>query len=272
MARYAVAQVTIVVIHGPWLTPRSWDRWIERYQRRDVRVIAPAWPGMEAEVEVLNADPSPIASLTVEQIIDHYESIITALERPPVIMGHSLGGTLTQILLDRGLGTAGVGVAAPTVQGVRDLPLTTVKVVPPVLNPFRTGETVSLTPGEFHYALANTLSRDESDVLHARYAVPAPGGVLSEHAFVSTRRDAVTNDGVTKRGRAPLLLVGFGEDHVVPPRAMRHEGLHDDRTGSTVELVEFSGHPHFLGAPGWEKVADYALAWIGDRSRDEGVR
>jgi pimeloyl-ACP methyl ester carboxylesterase len=176
---------TIVLIHGLWLTPRSWERWIERYADLAYRVLAPSWPGMESEVEELNANPSALASLTVEHIIDHYESIVIEVERPPIVIGHSLGGTFTQILLDRGLGAAGVAVASATVEGTRDIPLTAIKVASPALGPVRKGEPVLLTAQEFHYAFANTVSREESNALYARYAVPAPGGLLTEHAFAS---------------------------------------------------------------------------------------
>jgi pimeloyl-ACP methyl ester carboxylesterase len=252
------APCTIVLIHGLWLTPRSWEHWIERYEGLGHRVLAPSWPGMESEVEALKADPSPYASLTVERIVDRYESVVIELERPPIVIGHSLGGTFTQILLDHGLGASGVGVAAATVEGARAIPLTAIKVAPPALSPFREGEPVSLTQDEFHYAFANTLSREESNALYARYAVPAPERVLHEHAFASFRRVAPSN--VHREGRAPLLFIGFGADHVMPPKLVRpDEETYDP--GSITEFVEFPGRPHFPGAPGWESVADYALTW-----------
>ena len=99
---------TIVLIHGLWMTPRSWEGWIERYRSRGYNVIAPAWPGMEGEVEALNADPSPIAELDVEQdrrpLRGHHPRARSA---PPIIMGHSFGGAFTQVLLDRGFGAVG---------------------------------------------------------------------------------------------------------------------------------------------------------------------
>src|ERR671924_27927 len=140
MSQDGDAPDTIVLIHGLWLTPRSWERWIDRYTSRGYRVLAPAWPGMEAEVEALNADPAPIARLTVDRVVDHYEEIILRLERPPIVMGHSFGGTFAQILLDRGLGAAGGGVASATVKGVRDLPLSTIKVASSALSPFKRDE------------------------------------------------------------------------------------------------------------------------------------
>jgi pimeloyl-ACP methyl ester carboxylesterase len=257
---------TIVLVHGLWLTPRSWEQWADRYERRGYRVIAPAWPGMEPEVEALNADPSPIVRLTVDRVVDHYEQIVLGLEQPPIIMGHSFGGTFTQILLDRGLGAAGVGVASATVKGVLDVALSTIRAAAPALSPFKKDQAVPLTPKEFHYAFANTLSPEESRALYRRYAVPAAGTVLREGAFANFHRDAPTAVDFRREDRAPLLLIGFGEDHVVPPDAVRHNEEKYDDAVSVTEYTEFPGRPHFPAAPGWEEVADYALAWATEHA------
>jgi pimeloyl-ACP methyl ester carboxylesterase len=257
---------TIVLIHGLWLTQRSWEKWIDRYSSRGYRVLAPSWPGMETEVEALNADPTTITGLTVDRIVDHYEEIVIDLDRPPIIMGHSFGGTFTQILLDRGLGAAGVAVASATVKGVRDLPLSTIKVAAPALSPLKKGEPVPLTSKEFHYAFANTMSRQESDAIYARYHVPAASTVLREYAFANFHRDAPTEVDFARERRAPLLFIGFGEDHVMPPKVVGHNEKKYDDSVSVTEYREFPGRPHFPAAPGWEEVADYALTWATKHS------
>jgi pimeloyl-ACP methyl ester carboxylesterase len=262
---------TIVLIHGLWLTPRSWERWGDRYTSRGYRVLAPAWPGMEGEVEALNADPSPIARLTVDRIVDHYEDIILGLERPPIIMGHSFGGTFTQILLDRGLGAAGVGVASATVKGVRDLPLSTIKVAAPALSPFKKDEAVPLTAKEFHYAFTNTLTQAQSDAIYRRYHVPAASTVLREYAFANFHRDAPTAVDFRREARAPLLFIGFGEDHVMPPSVVGHNEEKYDESRSITEYKEFPGRPHFPGVAGWEEVADYALTWAAEHASLSGT-
>jgi pimeloyl-ACP methyl ester carboxylesterase len=266
MSSGSSAPDTIVLIHGLWLTPRSWERWADRYSSRGYRVLAPAWPGMEGEVEALNADPSPIAELTVDRIVDHYEEIVLDLERPPIIMGHSFGGTFTQILLDRGLGAAGVGVASATVKGVHDIPLSTIKVAAPALSPFKKGEAVPLTPEEFHYAFANTLGRAESDALYRRYQVPAAGSVLREYAFANVRRNAPTAVDFRREARAALLFIAFAEDHVMPPEVVGHTEQMYEQGVSLTEFKEFPGRPHFPAVPGWEEVADYALTWAVDHA------
>jgi pimeloyl-ACP methyl ester carboxylesterase len=83
---------TIVLIHGLWMTPRSWEHWIDWYESSGYRVLAPAYPGLEVEVEALRADPAPIEALTVPGTVEHLEGIIRELETPPIIMGHSFGG------------------------------------------------------------------------------------------------------------------------------------------------------------------------------------
>src|SRR5437764_1001254 len=82
---------TIVLIHGLWMTPRSWEKWVERYRSRGFKVLAPAYPGLEVEVEALRRDPSPIERLTIDGVTHHYETVIRALPQPPIIMGHSFG-------------------------------------------------------------------------------------------------------------------------------------------------------------------------------------
>ena len=93
---------TIVLIHGFWVTPRSWEHWVAHYEQRGYRVLAPGYPGFEVEVEALNADPSPVEAITIPAIVEHLENVIRDLPAPPILIGHSAGGVFTQLLMDRG--------------------------------------------------------------------------------------------------------------------------------------------------------------------------
>ena len=164
---------TIVLIHGLWMTPLSWEQWIGRYEARGFRVLAPAWPGMDGDIDELRRDPSGIEHLGIQEIVYHYAAIIRELDRPPIIMGHSFGGVFTQILLDRGLGAAGVAIDSAAVKGVLTLPWSTLKSAFPVLkSPANNNRAVALSLEEFHYAFTNTLSEEESQAAYKRYAIP----------------------------------------------------------------------------------------------------
>lgn len=258
---------TVLFIHGLWMTPRSWENWSGRYVDRGLTALAPSWPGLEGEVEALNRDPSPIGRLDLAQVVDHYDRLIQALPAPPVIVGHSLGGTVTQLLLDRGLGVAGVAVASGTVKGVYDLPISTLRAASPALrNPFRSSP-APLNTKQFHYAFANTLTQAESDRIHQRYHIPGAPKVLRDVAFSNLRLHSPASVDFSKADRAPLLFIAFEHDHIVPPGSSRHNAQKYKNFGSGTQFREFPGRPHFPGVPGWEEVVDFAMDWAVNSTR-----
>ncbi len=170
---------TIVLIHGLWLTPLSWEKWVVRFERNGYKVLAPAWPGMEGDVEELRRNPAPYERAGVREIADHYEQIIRGLDKPPIVIGHSFGGLLTELMLDRGLGAAGVAISPAPIKGIYFLPPSALKVASVALrNPANRRRAVTLTPEQFHYGFTNTLGVEESRQFYDDLAVPGPGRVL----------------------------------------------------------------------------------------------
>jgi len=254
---------TIVLVHGFWVTPRSWEHWITHCEGRGFRVLAPGYPGFEVEVEALNADPTPILELTIPKIIDHYAAVINELATPPIIMGHSAGGAFTQILLDRGLGAVGVALNSAPTEGVRVVPFSQLKSTFPVLkSPANRQKAVGLTFEQWQYAFTNTFTEEEGRALYERYHVPASGavvwgGVLAN--FQPGHQDAWVN--YHNDDRAPLLFISGGEDHIMPPAVQRSNAKHYNSRALT-EVREYPGYAHLLPAQkGWEDIADYALDW-----------
>src|SRR4051794_19142704 len=161
---------TIVLINGLWVSALSWDLWGRHYTDKGYRVIAADWPGREGEIEQLQRDPGHFASLGLKDVVDYYEQVIRELETPPIIIGHSFGGMVTQILLDRGWGAAGVAIAPVPVKGVRNLPLSSFKMALSALgNRFNKCETTSLSAKQFHVTFANALTEAQSVSAFTRY-------------------------------------------------------------------------------------------------------
>lgn len=253
----------IVLIHGLWMTALCWENWIKRYRANGRRVIASSWPGMDTSIEELRRDPSPIANLGITEIVAHYENLIRELDSAPIIIGHSFGGLITQILLDRGLGAAGVAIAPAPVKGIVFLPFSTLKVSFPALsNPANNHRAVPLTPDQFHYAFTNNMSAEESSEVYDRYAVPGPDHVLFQAAFANFNPHAATAVNFENIERAPLLLLSGGIDHVSPASVVEANFRLYRRSSAITEYREFPGRTHYtLGQDGWEEVADYALSW-----------
>jgi pimeloyl-ACP methyl ester carboxylesterase len=236
---------TIVLIHGFWVTPRSWEHWKTYYEAKGYTVLTPAYPGFEVEVEALRADPTPIEQLQVPEIIDMLENMIGKLDRPPIIMGHSAGGVFTQILLDHGFGAVGVAINSAPTEGVKVIPLSE----------------IGLTPQHWRYVFANTFSEERSLELYERYHIPASGRIFwgSALANIHPGKDDTYVDYHNDE-RPPLLFISGKQDPLFPPK-VGHSNVKHYKSNTVTEIVEFDG-PHLLPAiDGWQEVADFALDW-----------
>lgn len=256
---------TVVLVHGLWMTPRSWEHWVPHYEARGYRVLTPGYPGFDVEVEALRADPRVIAELSLTDTIDSLAAVVTALDRPPIVVGHSFGGTLTQLLLDRGLGAAGVAIDSAPTEGVRVNPPSQIRSLLPFLaNPANRRRAVGFTPERFHYAFANTLTREESDAVHERYHIPAPGRWVWDYGLLANFRPGHQETWVDygRHDRAPLLFVTGGADRLMPPSVNHSNARHHRRSTALTEVRDLPGRSHWTcGEPGWEAVADLALDW-----------
>jgi pimeloyl-ACP methyl ester carboxylesterase len=260
---------TIVLIHGFWVTPRSWENWVERYQRRGFKVLAPAYPGFEVEVEALNADPSPVVALTVPAIIETLEAVVRKVESPPILMGHSAGGAFMQILLDHGFGAAGVAINSAPTEGVPVVPLKQVKATFPVLkNPANHHRAVGYTLEQWHYAFTNTFTEEQSRDLYERYHVPASGRILWDSVLANLQPGHQgTWVDYHNDSRAPLLFLSGGEDNLMPPAIQRSNAKHY-KSNTVTEVKEYPGRSHLMPAEeGWQEIADYALDWAVEHAR-----
>src|SRR5262245_26975312 len=241
-----MAKPPIVLIHGLWMTPRSWEHFAERYTAAGHEVHAPAWPGLEGDVEAIRADPSPLTSVTIGRIVDHYAEIIGGLDAPPIIMGHSFGGLFMQLLVDRGLGAAAVGLSAAQPRGVPKLPLSTIKSGSRILrNPLNRNRAVEYTFEDFQYTMTNTLSPEESKPYYERYAIPGAGHILFEGAAAQLNPRTAAKVDFSQVERAPILFIAFGQDHVVPTsvtKAIYHK--YHAKSSAAVEFAEYPDRPH----------------------------
>jgi pimeloyl-ACP methyl ester carboxylesterase len=261
---------TILLVHGLWMTRRSWEKWAKRYESRGYRVLTPAYPGFEVEVEALRADPSPIERVTIPETVEYLEGVIKGLERAPILMGHSFGGALVQILLDHGFGAAGVAIDSVPTEGVLTLPLSQIKATFPILNnPANRHRAVGFTPEQFHYAFTNTMSAEESASVYDRYHIPAPGswvwgGVLANFTpgHQATWVDYENGD------RPPLLFIAGGADNIMPAAVNKTNAKKYEKSKAVTAYREFAGRSHYtVGQDGWEEVADFALRWATENAR-----
>jgi len=252
----------IVLVHGLWVTPQCWDHFRRRYEALGHEVLTPAWPGIKGEAAEMRRDPSALHGLGAKEVIDHYADIIRSLPEPPIIMGHSYGGVITQVLIDQGLGCAGVAIDSVPPKGVLILPLSTyLALLPAFLKPATYRGTFLFTLAQFWKVFANTLSESEVKEAYEQIAIPASGRAIFQASLANFTPKAATTINFHNEERAPLLFIG-GEKDVIMPASLNRKNFGKYRSSAVTEYKEFPGRSHYIIAEsGWEEVADHALQW-----------
>jgi pimeloyl-ACP methyl ester carboxylesterase len=260
---------TIVLIHGFWVTPRSWEHWKARYEAAGYTVLTPGYPGFEVEVEALRENPQPIEDATVPAIIEQLESVIGALDQPPILMGHSAGGAFMQLVLDHGFGAAGVALNSAPTEGVPVAPFSQIKSTWPAIgNPANHHRAVGFTFEQWNYAFTNGLPDEQARAFYDRYHIPASGQILWDSVTANLlpgHQDTWVD--YKNDNRAPLLFISGDRDHIMPPKVQASNAKHykSDKTITDTKLFE---GPHLMvAADGWEQIADYALEWAVEHAR-----
>src|SRR5215218_8311732 len=118
----AATRSPLMFVHGAWLSSQSWDTFAGYFRDRGYDVSAPEWPRKDGDVESLRENTEAIEGLGLTEIVDHYELQIRALDSEPILIGHSFGGLVVELLLDRGLGRAGVAMSPAPPKGILVLP------------------------------------------------------------------------------------------------------------------------------------------------------
>src|SRR5262249_61310188 len=122
---------------------------------------------------------------------------------------------------------------------------------PVVHTPANRPRAVPLKSAEFHYAFANTVSRDESDSWRAKLAIPGPGRPLFQSALANftPKSKAATVVDYAKPDRAPLLLVAGGRDHITPSSVVYENFTRYRRAPPPPALTTFPRRPRRTCAP-----------------------
>jgi non-heme chloroperoxidase len=254
-----------VFIHGLWLLPSSWDDWAAAFDAAGYAPLTPGWPDDPETVEEARRDPGAFAGKSVGQVADHFAEVVGALAKKPVIVGHSFGGLIAQILAGRGLAAATVAVDPAPFRGVLPLPIAALRTTMPVLsNPANRGRAVTLTFDQFRYGWTNGVGEEEARRLYERFHVAAPGKPLFQAAVANLNPGTELKVDTKNPDRGPLLIFTGEVDHAVPPAMSRAAFKKQRRNPGVTEHIEMPGRDHSLVIDaGWREVCDASLEFVG---------
>lgn len=250
---------TIVFVTGAFVSNLCWEEWQSYFQSKGFKTLAPAWPHKNGDPTQLRKKhpDSLIASLTLTQVVDHYADIISKLPEKPILMGHSFGGLITQLLVQRGLAEAGIIYHSVPPKGVNSTKWSFIKSVTPALGLFTSKDkTYLMTFKQWQYTFTNGMDTAEQRNAYDKLVIPeskrAARGALSKEAKIDFKRPHV-----------PLLFVSGEKDHIIPASLNRKNFKRYKDPNSITAYKEFPDRNHYsLSQATWKEDADYILNWI----------
>ena len=260
----ASGKTPVVFVHGLWLLPSSWDRWVELFEEAGYVGVTPGWPDDPETVAEAKAHPEVFAGKGIGEIADYEERIIHRLDKKPAIVGHSFGGLLTQVLAGRGLAAVSVAISPAPFRGVLPLPLSALRSASVALrNPANWNRAVPLTYDQFRYSFANVVGEDEAKELYDGYSVPGPGEPLFQAAAANFNPWSEAKVDTKNPERGPMLIVSADTDHTVPWAIANASYKKQQKNEGATEIVKMTGRGHALTIDkGWREVAETALAFV----------
>ena len=254
----------VAFVHGLWLLPSSWERWAAMFEEAGFAAVSPGWPDDPDTVEEAKAHPEVFAHKSVGQIADYVEGIIRRMDKKPVVIGHSFGGLLAQIIAGRGLASVTVAIDPAPFRGVLPLPVSALRSASPVLsNPANRNRAVPLTYDQFRYGFANAVGEDEAKELYETYSVPGSGVPIFQAASANLNPWTEAKVDTKNPERGPLLIIVGEKDHTVPPAIAKAAYKRQKGNEGVTEFVEIPGRGHALVIDnGWRDVADTSLAFV----------
>jgi pimeloyl-ACP methyl ester carboxylesterase len=254
---------TIILIHGAWMTHSCWESFAHFLKKGGYRVLAPAWPYKEKPISEQRKNPDPrLGTLGIKEIVDHYAKIIEKEKEPPILIGHSFGGLFVQMLLDRGLGAAGIAIDPAPPKGIFSFyPSVIWSLRLPLLTPLAWRKVLHWPFKHFQYAFVNTMPLEAQRIAYDNFTVPESGRIFWQEALSPLINVARVN--FKNNQRAPLLIIAGSKDHIVPAIINRSNFKKYRNLNAKTSFKEFPGRGHWIIAePGWEEVAAYSQNWI----------
>lgn len=249
------------MIHGAFCGGWAFAGWRIQFEAQGYRVVTPT-------LRHHDCGANPPEALGTTSMLDYaadLENLLDGLGESPILVGHSLGGLLAQMLAARRPLHALVLLAPSSPWGM----------MPSTAFEFFSAQAVCIaggfwqTPLKPHAWIAaahalDLLDEAEREAVFARF-VPESG--LAAFETMQWALDFKRATFVDARAVAcPILCVAGGQDRINSPSTVRRLAR---RYGGRARYEELKSHSHWLiGEPGWEKIARSSLLWL-DRIRDE---
>ncbi len=246
---------TIFMIHGMWGGAWYWENYVNYFEERGYRCVTTTL--RYHDIAPTDTPDPRLGAASLQDYAADLEAEIRALDEPPVIMGHSMGGLLAQILGSRGLGQKLVLLTPAAPAGILALAPSVVRSFFSVMSKWNWwNKPMRQTYKEAAYSMLHLFPAAERRAVYDRFVYES-GRAAFEIGFAlldGRKASRVDESKVT----APMLVIGGAQDRITPVGSIRKIAQKYN-----ADYREFPNHAHWVvGEPGWQDVAEYAAGWL----------
>ncbi len=250
---------SVFFITGAFIHHSCWDEWRTYFEANGFKTNAPSWPHKNAPAEVLrNRQPdAAVASNRLAAISNYFANAVKELDEPPILIGHSIGGLIVQLLLQQGIGAAGVAIHPVAPQRIFTFKLSFLKAGWGALGFFTSVKKSYLMPFKsWQYGFTNGMPVEEQKAGYYQLVIPESKMIVRDTISKAAR--------VNYRAKsAPLLITAGSADRTIPASLNYSNYKKYRHNPSVTAYKEFQDRNHFvLGQPSWKDDADYILSWL----------
>lgn len=251
---------TVIFITGAFVSHKIWDNWVTYFEKNGYKTLVPPWPFKDDSVPQLREKLPKNAAyekLSLAGVINHYAAIVNRQTEKPIVIGHSLGGLIVQILVNRNLVSSGIAIHSVPPKGVFSFEWKFLKsIISPLgVMPFAK-KTYQMPLAEWCHAYTNGLDAHTQTSAYETYCIPESRRVMRDCLSSVAKVDF-------NKPHPPLLFINGSNDNLTPNSLNYENFVHYNKMHSVTDYKEFKGRNHFvLALPTWQEEADYILQWL----------
>ncbi|MFT3715078.1 MAG: alpha/beta hydrolase [Gordonia sp. (in: high G+C Gram-positive bacteria)] len=250
----------VLLIHGTWSNAKAWDEFGPELTARGFTVHAPDLPehGDAHDIDV-QACAQRVAKLGLRDYVDFLKGLVEKMDTPPLIVGHSLGGLIAQLLAQEVPNRGQILIGTAPAAGIFAQYPTTTKVWSRyTLTWLRSKPMFPISKKPWNEYIVNSLPRDKADEMYTQLCAES-GTVYRQMAFYFTDRTHAATVHFDTITTPVLLLAGELDKCCVPPMIKATAKKYGDR--ATYREVAGSCHQMTV-APNLPKTMDFVDEWL----------
>jgi pimeloyl-ACP methyl ester carboxylesterase len=256
---HQITTKTVMFISGAFVSHYYWEQWIWYFKSKGYKVVAPPWIHKNDTPENLRDENicNKIDSICLSELLCYYTEIIEQFQEKPILIGHSYGGLLVQLLVQQDLAAAGVCISSFPPAGLSLKKLVFYKNIIQFSNHFFSDKGIVLpTFKKWQNLLYNAASEEEQIIAFEDFIIPESKKVLCDLLLKNTRINF-------KKRHVPLFFIAGSKDNFVTSKVLYWNYKKYKNFYSITCYKKLEGKDHFLILDiQWKETAESIVKWL----------